>query len=490
MDIKKMWENKTERKTLIFSGSCLAVSLILFYCFIYNDILETMRVGISFWDDLFGGRIRYFYAGRWEMTPFAYTKTVQAVYDFPIYIVFSIWNFPLWIAERFFGVNVFESVLCLMWGKTLLLIASLLVTRAIYRLCITLDMKKEKATLVCVLFLTSNFFMTSIIMMCAYDIIALYFAIEGINCYFKDNQKGFLICFMMAIPLKFFALLLFIPLLLLKEKRIPHIIGYLFMSVVPILIFRLLMPCRAVYGEPETVAFHIKHMLESTELSNLAFLYAVAYEQPAVLSRIYPSIFTWITIFLLCYFLKPDSEEKMKRWGIYVCFITYASLFVNCMSHPYWLLIMVPMVVIIMGQNEKYLYVNLVLETVFTWGMILAQIFRFSWCFGNAIVAGMFLPKIFGSQNSFVPVTPLTVLNKLVEGDGAQGYLIGAGDSVFVAGILLFAVINFPAWKRTLPLINMNEKPAWWLVGLRVVAGFVIACIPIVLHIAGLRLGQ
>lgn len=75
----------------IFGGLFLAISLLLFYSFIYNDILETMRVGISFWDDLFSGNVKYFYAGRWEMTPFAYNKVVQAVYDFPIYIIFAIW---------------------------------------------------------------------------------------------------------------------------------------------------------------------------------------------------------------------------------------------------------------------------------------------------------------------------------------------------------------------------------------------------------------
>lgn len=122
--------------------------------------------------------------------------------------------------------------------------------------------------------------MTSVIMMSAYDIIALYFAIKGIDYYFQGKNKGFLLCFMCAIPLKFFALLLFVPLLLLKEKRIPQIIGSGILSILPILIFRFLLPCRAVMGDASTVSFSLSNMLKSTELSNLAWIYAVYHEAP------------------------------------------------------------------------------------------------------------------------------------------------------------------------------------------------------------------
>lgn len=478
--------DKTRKRTWILGSLFLLVSLMFFYSFIYNDILETMRVGISLWNDLFSGNIRHLYAGRWEMTPVAYTKEVQAVYDFPIYIVFALWNFPLWIAETFFKVDVFNSVLCLMWGKTLLLVATVLITWAIYRLCLTLELSKEISEFVCILFITSNFFMTSVIMMSAYDIVALYFVIEGMNFYFKGDRRGFLICFMCAIPLKFFALLLFIPLVLLIEKRILRIIGYGIMSILPILVFRLLVPCQAMAGE--ALPFCFLDMFRSTDLSNLAFLYTVTYEEALVLGRIYPSFIAWIILFLVCYFLKPEGKEGINKWGIYLCFLSYAILFTTCMSHPYWLLIMVPISAILMGQNYKYLYVNMILEMVYTWGMILAQIFKFPWCFGSGIVAGMFWPEILGEQAVYNPITPVKVFAHVTGSDGAHGYLVGAGGSVFVAGIVMFAVLNFPGIKRELSLIGKNERPAGWLMGLRVLSGFVIAMIPIALHMAGIYL--
>lgn len=79
--------------------------------------LETMRVSISFWEELIHGNLHYFYGGRWQQTSAAYVKEVQAVYDFPIYIVFAIWNFPIWLVEHFGKVDVMNSVLCMMWEK-------------------------------------------------------------------------------------------------------------------------------------------------------------------------------------------------------------------------------------------------------------------------------------------------------------------------------------------------------------------------------------
>lgn len=324
-------------------------------------------------------------------------------------------------------------------------------------------------------------------MMSAYDIVVLYFAILGIDYYFRGNMKKFTFCFMCAIPLKFFALLIFIPLVLLREKRIWKIAVYLVVSVLPILVFRFLIPCRAVFEDPSSVALSLKNIFESTELSNLAFLYTVTYEWETSLSRIYLSLAFWGMLYLICYFYKPGNEEKIKKWGIYICFLTFANMFITCMTHPYWIMLLVPFTVIIMAMNSQYSYVNLVLETLMTWGMLLAQIFKFPWCFGSAIVAGMFWPSILGEKEEFTGYTVLNVLKRLGI-EGAQGYLIGAGCTAFFGCIVLFAVLNFPGWKKELPVINKGAKPAWWLIGVRMLAGIALGIVPISLYMVGLAL--
>lgn len=464
-------------------GAFFAISLILFYSFIYNDIIETMRMGMDVWYSLFDGELNYFYARRTEVNAIAYPKTVQGVYDFPIYIVFAVWNLPLWIAENFFAIDVFRSPLCLMWGKTLILVASVLITKAIYCLAKTLGIGKKNAIFVCVLFVTSNFFMTSIIMMCAYDILSLYFVIIGINYYLNEDMKRFTLCFMCAIPLKFFALLIYIPLVILKEKRVPQIVGYVLTSVLPILVCRLFIPCRAVFEDPASAAISIMNVAKSTELSNLAWIYTVLYPWETSMGSIYLSLAIFGILYLFCYFYKPETDEEIKKWSIYICFLVFANLFITCMTHPYWIMILLPFVVLIMGMNRQYIYANVILETVMTWGLILAQIFRFPWCFGSALVSGMFWPSIFGKQEVFEGYTIMTILQELGL-EGAAKYGIGVGCTIFFGCTLVFAVLNFPGWKKELSIVK--DMSIDWLIVVRVLAGFVMALLPIGLYVVSL----
>ena len=512
---------KTRQETwflLVFA----VISLILFYSFIYNDILETMRVGISLWDELVEGNLRYFYGQWWHMDPVAYTKDVQAVYDFPIYIVFALWNIPLWLLERFAGVDVFTSVPCLMWGKTILLVATWLLVQAMWRLCRALQLDEDTSRLVCILFLTSNFYLTSVIVMSAYDILAMYCTLEGIRCYYEGSMRGFVLWFMWAIPLKFFALLLYVSLLLLKEKRILRIVGYLVAAMALLMVCRLLIPCGAVAGDPSSVALSLTNILESTDLSGLSIWYVLMYDEELVLDSVYPSVIAFLLVFLVCYIIRLETQEQLQRWGIYMCFLTYAVMFVTCFSHPYWLLIMVPFAAILIGQNRQYLYINVLVDTFSTWGMILAQMFRFPWCYGSGVAAGMFWPLILGSQETYSAVTPLTIFEMVTESETGQSYIIAIGGSLFMAGTIAFAVINFPGRqyipaagsaetscavgkdapsgsgpagsgnerkefprRSALPLIERDYAALNWMMVLRVFSGFVIAMVPLVLYAMG-----
>lgn len=47
------------------------------------------------------------------------------------------------------------------------------------------------------------------------------------------------------------------------------------------LLFFRIIPCGTLYREPDTVDFSLLDMFKFTNLSNLTFLIAVMYEQPA-----------------------------------------------------------------------------------------------------------------------------------------------------------------------------------------------------------------
>lgn len=460
-----------------------AVSLILFYSYIYNDILETTRMGIRFWEDLFAGRIRFFYNEFVAMSPAAYAKDVQGVYDFPIYILFAIWDFPLYLISRFSSIDVFQSVGCMLWIKTMLLVFSVLFAIALYRLAIAIELKEEQALLACILFYTSNLFMTSIIVLSAYDITALYFTILGVTCWVRNDRNGFVLNFMLAIPLKMFALLIFLPLLLLREKKIWKIICSTVLALSPILVFRILIPCSG-----SGIGFRLSDMLHSTDLSNLALLYAITYHSEMVLGEIYYSVIGFGILMAACYFVRLETSRQYAQWGIYVCFVSYAILFTTCVSHPYWIIIMTPFTVLLAMMNHRYLHINLLLDMVGTWGILLAQLFYFPWCFGNAMAANMW-PKLLGSR-VFEQFNPVTILSNGRDSESIRKLSTGAkgmGSSVFLACILMMVIFNCPLIQKRIQhgsshLLHSDGSVEKWVLSLRVLSSMILGFLPLLMY--------
>ncbi len=486
--LSKYYRNPQYHRLTILLLAYAVISFVLFYSYIYNDILETTRMGIRFWEDLFDGRIRCFYNEFVPMDPIAYAKDVQGVYDFPIYLLFAVWDFPLYLISRLTSVDVFQSLGCMLWIKTMLLVFSCLFAAALYRLATTVGLTEEKALLACVLFYTSNLFMTSVVVLSAYDITALYFTVLGVTCWIKEDTKGFILNFMFAIPLKLFALLIFLPLLLLRQKNIWKIAGACILSVSPILVFRILIPCSG-----NGVGFRLTDMLHSTDLSNLALLYAITYHTDMVLGEVYYSVVGFGILMAVCYFSHLETRQQFVEWGIYVCFASYAILFITCVSHPYWIIIMTPFSVLLMAMNHRYLHINLVLDTFGTWGMLLAQLFYFPWCFGNAMVTNMFWPKILNTKamafEQFNPVSMLLgsdteSIRKI--STGAKGM----GSSVFVVCMLLMLFFNNPYVQHRLQrghrehlLIHSDGAAERWIVVFRTLSSIALGVLPLAMYI-------
>ena len=459
----------------------MLISLVLFYSYIYVDILEVTRLSLHYLDNLFSGLARNFYTEQIVLDSFSYVKYVEPTYEFPIYIIFAIWNLPIYILERFAGIDVLNNVFCLMWVKTMVLVFVFIFIKSLTKLCRTLDFSENDTILTVILFLTSNFLITSIIEISEYDIISLCFVLYGIDAYIRHDHRRFVMMFACAIPLKFFALLIFLPLILLKEKNIWKILGNLVAVMAPILLFRLIIPCS---GQP--AGLNLMDMFKGTNVGNLALLYAIEYYAKLVVGEVYYSVVCLGILMAFCYFLELKTDEDLKKYSIYVCMLSYAILFVTCYTHPYWILILVPFIHLVIVQNKRYIHINLVLEMVMTWGMILAQLFEFPWCFGNAIVAGSFWSKILGSKATYEQFNMSVLLGNIIGEEGVLKLSNGAkgmGASVFVGCVIMFVIINLPAIRdKKMPLINNSGKLEYWVMPFRMISGVIIGILPIIMY--------
>ncbi len=100
---------------------------IIFIVFIscmhtYNDILVTAKQGLVFWDCLFSGRIFHFYEDAYVFCGNPYYPVQQyALYPFLYYLIFAIFELPIWILEKITGANVYNSIFGNIYSKAVLL---------------------------------------------------------------------------------------------------------------------------------------------------------------------------------------------------------------------------------------------------------------------------------------------------------------------------------------------------------------------------------
>lgn len=487
--LRRALSHPGQRKITILLLVYAALALVLFYSYIYNDILETTRMGIHFWEMLFDGRIRDFYVTSAAMNPAAYAKDVQASYDFPIYILFAVWDFPLYLISRFAGIDVFQSLGCLLWVKTMLLVCSFVFARAFYLLARTAGLERERALLACILFYTSNLFMTSVVVLSAYDLLALLFVVRGMTCWLKGDPKGFLLQFMLAVPLKMFALLIFLPLLLLRQKNVLKILGCSVLGMVLVPLCRILIPCAG-----GGFGIQLADMFRGTELGNVAVSYIITYHSDMVLGEIYYSVIAFGILMAVCYFIRPETADQYCTWGIYVCFLSYAVLFTTCISHPYWVIMLIPFTSLLTMRNKESVHINTLLDTVGTWGILLAQLFYFPWCFGNALVTNLFWPKLLGSKE-FEQFHLVSLLSSRIDAETLRKLTNGAeslGSTVFLACILMMSVLNFPpvqhllygkTGSRSLTLIHSDGSAEGWVFVLRLLSGAALGLLPLVMYV-------
>ena len=79
------------------------------------------------------------------------------------------------------------------------------------------------------------------------EIYVVFFSMLGILYWLKKDNKKFILCFALAIPIKMFALMIFFPLILIREKRIWKVIVNLLSGCSIWIILKLLFQSNAAY---------------------------------------------------------------------------------------------------------------------------------------------------------------------------------------------------------------------------------------------------
>ena len=453
-----------DKKTRLVYVLITVVYLVFFYGYFYSDILITTSHGINFWDVIFSGGLFDFHALCCsDVENAAYTiTTIYAGYDFPIYVLFGIWNFPLWVIRKLTGANIWESVLALMWAKSIILVFIALTVRALWKLCDTMEMSGQKL-LVALLFLTSPIIAGSAAVNSQYDVITAYFMLEALNCFLNGKKKGFAGNILLATLIKPFALSIFVPLILYAEKNVIKIGLYTLCVLAPYLGFKIIIPNNTQLTTFGTVLTLFKNKVNISSVEIPVFFLV--------------SFLFWI----ICYMYRmPDDKKEFYRKSVLISYLSLAIFFLLCASNPYWVIMLLPFQCLLIGAYKKYAFLGVILETAGSICLIGHYVIELPWCFDVKILRSSFFAKLFGLR---VDTTDnvLDLVHNISEGlydmrDRGSGFLFG----LFFTASLAFIWLNLTQHNNV--ALEEREVPRY-MMWIRLLLSLGVCLIPMTAYI-------
>jgi hypothetical protein len=455
----KFWDN-TDKPHLIDYLFFGVICLFLFFSFNQTDLNHTAVQGNALLDMVLRGiNVLEFYD---------YTQG-WASYLLPQYILFAIWSIPVKIAYMIIGlqpIGINEAVringITLWWYKllpTLFYVGSAFI---IYKICIQLNFDRNKAKWISFIFFIFPMATFSQFIFGQYDSMGLFFELIMIYYFLKNKLLIATLFCMIAITFKTFPIFIYIPILLLFEKKIWKIISYIVIAFSGYLFFNLLFLGSRAFNSSEFNTGMFYRLL--TVGINTSF-----------------GVVSYFLLFLIsacvfAYFVKIQDKDKLtiNKYIMYIPLFVYSSFFSFVLTHPMWVLILVPYLVInaFLSRNAKYMMFILIGASIgFLFTVVTVPNF-FQNVDACMINLGIF-PKIYGFYNgvdaNFVGSANSVAiygfngngegfksLNRIVSLNGLIYY--GIYFTLFVSMLFVNLILSFPNEKNILRNKNTLQQ--------------------------------
>ena len=417
------------------------VGLLVFIMVSYKDLKSLTIWSTNVWDVTLDSNIRHLY----EYTFLNKSPEIHEYMGSELLSVlpWSIWNLPIWIAQRFFGIAILDSPLSLAWSKLFLVFLTIIMLRYTYKICMFLTDDKTKSMCAAFLSGSSTFTFMEICYAGQNDILMVLPSVMAVYYLLKNKTKAFYLLSALALAIKPFYLLPFLAIIVLKEK---NVIRKAIIGVSGIIIQKLLF-----YGAP----MYADSMASGPATSMIQDMFP-----KNIHTSFGPISFFAISLVIIYFyaytrkFSKIHNRENDVYYGKYVIYIvgtTYLCYLMFSTFSYYRLFLLVPFIYIMMLQNEKIYRYNVILDTVMSIGILFRLILRNSNIFLVRGMNGSIVEWFFGKTVNPEDAPYTSVAKLLVTKIGLIGSLQTLFSGVALVSGLLIILLNHPAEKIKLP---------------------------------------
>ena len=339
---------KRDFAILCVSGTCS------FFLFEHVDLFIT--AGNSF--AILSGHVGDFYA---------YLNEVwgQANYMITTFLVFAAWNVPVRLVTggKYYVPSPNLSVPVIWWNKTLIVLCFIASVILVAKIARRAGFDDGKIRLVAFVYscLPPSFF--SVFIFGQYDVFSVVFLLLGILYLLDNRPKASALLIGIGATFKITILLFYVPVLLLKKKRLRTLFGLMLITLSPYAVLTVLYSGQAAFSEGVS-GFGALNYIVTTSLSVFP---------PIGLSLL---LFFFLFVGLCCYALAKDVDDQ-ATFVHYSAFLGSGvgfSFFGLCMHHPQWFLTASPFVALLFVSTNKSklsgLFLTLSYCSYFLWVLV------------------------------------------------------------------------------------------------------------------------
>lgn len=365
----------------------IIIILVCFLFFNHGDITATATHGKDLLVATLDGKFFSFYD---------YTKST-AVYLIPLYILFALWSIPVLIIYKVFNIPVWgvldygaiKSIL-LLWYKLLPTIFTVLTSVVLVKIVKEIGIKKEKQKWIKYLFFSCPILIFSQFVFGQYDAFCMFFTTLAFYYYIKKDYYKFSIIMSIAITLKFFPLLIFIPLILLVEKNVIRIAKHLLIGLAGTVISNLLFITSPGFSDAKEFT---SNMFDK--------FFNVTIPTPYGFISLFIVLFIGICIY--AYTKKINDKFEFIHTSIYISLTVYSALFMFISWHPQWVILLVPFLILSLLTTNN-IKVSLILFLVTSSMYIIISAVNFPKNVDEILINGGILQAVF---NNTIPARGL-----------------------------------------------------------------------------------
>ncbi len=440
---------KKYRLSLIFSSLIFLIAFVLFY---YMDLHSLTVWTLNVWDTLAEtGNIRVFY--EYSAMNLYQLEHAMVGSDILIYLPWAVWNLPIWLLQRFAGLDAIGHFWMMLYSKLFLAAVFGIVLFLAHKIAKLFSVSKDDIERMLFLSATSFFTVTSLAYAGQNDVLVIAPFLAAIYALLRGKKVHFLLWAAVSLALKPFFIFSFLAVILFLEKNLLKDVLYLAVGFSLFLLQKVLFIGAPAYAESlsygptkEAFGLMVQAKLDIPPAGASLFFLGTG------------------VIWLMAYFspagLKSNNEASAvsrenntaQNYLLYFATAPMVIFFLFTRYEAYRPFYLVPLLFLLMLLKPAYARLNILLETAATGALI---------CFYLMDDILFYNPNyLLHFKNSAHAPSFSTILAEKLPGFGYAAF-----TAVFVLAMLLILVINHPAFHSDNAVMKRKTEP--WLLPAR-----------------------